>query len=84
MQARVQYVRVCADVFASDRDVNPVLVVDLDVGTPVRKKKERRKKPDELSAYQRERLAIKRKDANSKKEYRRQIIEKFDQFLSNM
>ena len=46
MQARFQYVRECADAFASDRDVNPVLVVDSDVGTPAREKKESRKKSD--------------------------------------
>ena len=84
MQARFQYVRECADAFASDRDVNPVLVVDSDVGTPAHAKKERTKKSDELTAYQREKLAIKREEVNSKKEYRRQMLEKFDQFLSNM
>ena len=84
MQARFQYVRECANAFASDRDVNPVLVVDSDMGTPAREKKERRKKSDELSAYQREKLAIRREEVNSKKEYRRQMLEKFDQFLSNM
>ena len=61
-----------------------MLVVDSDMGTPAREKKERRKKSDELSAYQREKLAIKREEVNSKKEYRRQMLEKFDQFLSNM
>ena len=84
MQARVQYVRECADAFASDRGVNPVLVVGSDMGTPAREKKERRKKSDELSAYQREKLAIRREEVNSKKEYRRQMLEKFAQFLSNM
>ena len=84
MQARFQYVRECADAFASDRDVNTGLLVDSDMGTPARKKKERRKKSDELSAYQREKLAIKREEVNSKKEYRRQMIKQFDHFLSNM
>ena len=83
-KARFQYVRECADAFASDWGVNPVLVVDSDMGTPAREKKERRKKSDELSAYQREKLAIRREEVNSKKEYRRQMLEKFDQFLSNM
>ena len=84
MQAQFQYVRECADAFASDRDVNPALVVDSDMGTPAREKKERRKKSDELSAYQREKLAIRREEVNLKKEYRRQMLDKFDQFLSNM
>ena len=57
-----------------------MLVVDSDVGTPAHEKKERTKKSDELSAYQREKLAIKREEVNSKKEYRRQMIKKFDQF----
>ena len=43
MQAQFQYVRECADAFASDRDVNPALVVDSDMGTPAREKKKRKK-----------------------------------------
>ena len=84
MQARFQNVRECSDALASDWDVNPVLVVDSDVGTPAREKMESRKKSDELSAYQQEKLAIRREESISEKEYRRQMLEKFDQFLSNM
>ena len=61
-----------------------MLVVDSDVGTPAREKKESRKKSDKLSAYQQEKLAIRREESISEKEYRRQMLEKFDQFLSNM
>ena len=84
MQGRFQYVRECTDAFASDRDKNLVLVVNSDMATSAPEKKERRKKSDKLRAYQREKLAIKKEEVNSKKEYRRQMLENFDQFLSNM
>ena len=48
------------------KNIDLVLVVDFDVGLPAPKKKDRRNKSEELTAYQ-QKLAIKREKADQNK-----------------
>lgn len=71
-----------------DRDIHPVLVVDSssnaeeEVQRPV--KPDKKKRGDILTAYQQERLSIKREDSNSKKEYRQFMMARFGEFIDKL
>lgn len=75
--------------FADDRDITPLIVLDSNASNSTEEvsppqPKKRKAKEGDLTAYQRERLAIKREEAASKKEYREFMMSKFDNFLGKI